>query len=158
MANRITPFFLFNNQSEEAARFYTSIFPNSKIIQVSRYTEAGPAAAGSVMMVSFELDGQSYTALNGGPNAHFTEAVSFVVHCKTQQEVDHYWDKLVAGGEPIQCGWLKDKFGMRWQIVPDALLEWIQDKDTRKAGNVMKAMMQMVKLDIAALQKAYQQA
>lgn len=155
MANTITPFFLFDNCSEEAATFYTSIFPNSRITHISRYTDVGPAPAGSVMMVSFELDGQPYTALNGGPPAQFTEAVSFVVHCKTQKDVDHYWDKLVAGGAAIQCGWLKDKFGMRWQIVPDALLEWVQDKDTRRAGNVMKAMMQMVKLDIATLQDAY---
>ena len=157
MANKITPFFMFAHQAEEAAKFYTSIFPNSKITLISRYSEAGPGPVGGVMMVSFELDGQSYTALNGGPPSSFTESVSFVVHCKNQQEVDHYWDKLTAdGGAAIQCGWLKDKFDLRWQIVPDALLEWVQDKDSRKVANVMTAMMKMVKLDIATLQKAYQ--
>jgi predicted 3-demethylubiquinone-9 3-methyltransferase (glyoxalase superfamily) len=157
MAHKITPMLWLDHQAEEAAKFYTSIFPNSKITQIARYSEVGPGPAGSVMTVGFELDGQPYTALNGGPIFKFTEAVSFVVHCKSQQEVDHYWDSLIAGGSPSQCGWLKDKFGLSWQIVPDVLIELMQDKNTRKAGNVAAAMMKMVKLDIATLQKAYQQ-
>lgn len=157
MTHKITPFFWFDNQAEEAAKFYTSIFPNSKITQIARYSEVGPGPAGSVMTVGFELDGQPYTALNGGPLFQFNESVSFVVHCKSQQEVDHYWDSLIAGGKPSQCGWLKDKFGLSWQIVPDVLIELMQDKDARKARNVVAAMMKMVKLDIATLQKAYNQ-
>lgn len=157
MTHKITPFFWFDTQAEEAAKFYTSIFPNSKITQIARYSEVGPGPAGSVMTVGFELDGQPYTALNGGPLFQFNESVSFVVHCKTQQEVDHYWDSLIAGGAPSQCGWLKDKFGLSWQIVPDALIELMQDKDPHKARNVVAAMMKMVKLDIATLQEAYNQ-
>ncbi len=157
MTNKITPFFWFDHQAEEAAQFYTSIFPNSRITQIARYSEVGPGPAGSVMTVGFELDGQPYTALNGGPLFKFNESVSFVVHCKTQQEVDHYWDRLIAGGAPSQCGWLKDKFGLSWQIVPDVLIELMQDKNPRKARNVVAAMMKMVKLDIATLQKAYHQ-
>lgn len=158
MTHKITPMLWFDHQAEEAAKFYTSIFPNSKITQIARYSEIGPGPAGSVMTIGFELDGQPYTALNGGPIFKFTEAVSFVVHCKSQQEVDHYWDSLLAGGSPSQCGWLKDKFGLSWQIVPDVLIELMQDKDARKAGKVAAAMMKMVKLDIATLQHAYQQA
>lgn len=158
MTHKITPMLWFDHQAEEAAKFYTSIFPNSKITQIARYSEVGPGPAGSVMTIGFELDGQPYTALNGGPIFKFTEAVSFVVHCKSQQEVDHYWDSLIAGGSPSQCGWLKDKYGLSWQIVPDVLIELMQDKDTRKAGKVAAAMMKMVKLDIATLQKAYDNA
>jgi predicted 3-demethylubiquinone-9 3-methyltransferase (glyoxalase superfamily) len=157
MTNKITPMLWFDSQAEEAAKFYTSIFPDSKITQIARYSEVGPGPASSVMTVGFELDGQSYTALNGGPIFKFTEAVSFVVHCKSQQEVDHYWDSLIAGGSPSQCGWLKDKFGLSWQIVPDVLIELMQDKDANKAGRVAAAMMKMVKLDIATLQKAADQ-
>ena len=151
---RITPFLWFNGQAEEAARFYTSVFPNSKIHSISRYGEDGPGPAGSVMTVDFQLDGQPFTALNGGPEFTFTEAVSFVVHCATQLEVDHYWDKLTAGGKPVQCGWLKDRYGLSWQVVPHALLEMIQDKDAAKVRRVMQAMMQMVKLDLQVLKDA----
>jgi len=152
---RITPFLWFDRQAEEAANFYVSIFPNSKIGSTSRYGEAGPGPKGSVMTVAFDLDGLSFTALNGGPMFKFTEAISLVVHCETQAEVDHYWDKLSAGGSEVQCGWLKDKYGLSWQIVPNALIELVQDKDPAKSQRVMAAMMQMKKIDIAALKAAY---
>src|ERR1700758_2309954 len=126
---RITPFLWFDTQAEEAARFYVSIFRNSKIVNVARYGEAGPGPKGSVMTVDFELDGQEFIALNGGPHFKFTEAVSFVVNCDTQQEVDEFWEKLSAGGQQIQCGWLKDKYGLSWQIVPTVLGQLMQDKD-----------------------------
>jgi predicted 3-demethylubiquinone-9 3-methyltransferase (glyoxalase superfamily) len=152
---RITPFLWFDGQAEEAAKFYVSIFPNSKVGSTSRYGDAGPVPKGSVMTVAFELDGLSFTALNGGPMFKFTEAISLVVHCETQAEVDHYWDKLSAGGS-VQCGgWLKDKYGLSWQIVPDALMEFIQDKDPAKSQRVMAAIMQMKKIDIAGLKAAY---
>src|SRR5262249_48813900 len=130
---RITPFLWFDGQAEEAANFYVSIFRNSRIKSVSRYGDGGPGPKGSVMTVGCELDGQAFTALNGGPMYRFTEAVSFVVHCENQAEVDDYWDKLTAGGSEIQCGWLKDRFGLSWQIVPTALFELIDDKDPKKA-------------------------
>jgi predicted 3-demethylubiquinone-9 3-methyltransferase (glyoxalase superfamily) len=152
---RITPFLWFDGQAEEAANFYVSIFPNSKVCATSRYGEAGPGPKGSVMTVAFDLDGLSFTALNGGPMFRFTEAISLVVHCETQAEVDHYWDKLSAGGQQVQCGWLKDKYGLSWQIVPDALIELVQDKDPAKSQRVMAAMMQMKKIDIAGLKAAY---
>ena len=152
---RITPFLWFDGQAKEAANFYVSIFPNSKIGSTSRYGEAGPGPKGSVMTVAFELDGLSFTALNGGPIFKFTEAISLVVHCETQAEVDHYWEKLSAGGQQVQCGWLKDKYGLSWQIVPNALLELAQDKDPAKSQRVMAAMMQMKKIDIAGLKAAY---
>ena len=152
---RITPFLWFDRQAEEAANFYVSIFPNSKVLSTSRYGEGGPGPKGTVMTVSFELDGLSCTALNGGPMFKFTEAISLVVHCETQAEVDHYWDKLSAGGQQVQCGWLKDKYGLSWQIVPNALMEFIQDKDPAKSQRVMAAMMQMKKIDIAGLKAAY---
>ena len=152
---RITPFLWFDGQAEEAAKFYVSIFPNSKLGSTSRYGEAGPGPKGSVMTVAFELDGLSFTALNGGPMFKFTEAISLVVHCETQAEVDHYWDKLSAGGQQVQCGWLKDKYGLSWQIVPNALIELVQDKDPAKSRRVMAAMMQMKKIDIAGLKAAY---
>jgi predicted 3-demethylubiquinone-9 3-methyltransferase (glyoxalase superfamily) len=151
---KITPFLWFNDKAEEAANFYVSVFPNSKIMSVSRCGDAGPGPKGSVMTVAFELDGEPFTALNGGPNFTFTPAVSFVVHCDTQQEVDHYWDKLTAGGKPEQCGWLEDKYGVSWQIVPKALMRLLQDKDPAKSQRVMKVMMQMVKLDIGRLEQA----
>jgi predicted 3-demethylubiquinone-9 3-methyltransferase (glyoxalase superfamily) len=151
---RITPFLWFDGQAEEAANFYVSIFPNSKIGSTSRYGEAGPGPKGSVMTVAFDLDGLSFTGLNGGPMFKFTEAISLVVHCETQAEVDHYWDKLSAGGQQVQCGWLKDKYGLSWQIVPNALIELVQDKDPAKSQRVMAAMMQMKKIDIAGLQAA----
>jgi predicted 3-demethylubiquinone-9 3-methyltransferase (glyoxalase superfamily) len=151
---RINPFLWFDGQAEEAANFYVSIFPNSKIGSTSRYGEAGPGPKGSVMTVAFDLDGLSFTALNGGPMFKFTEAISLVVHCETQAEVDHYWDKLSAGGQQVQCGWLKDKYGLSWQIVPNALIELVQDKDPAKSQRVMAAMMQMKKIDIAGLKAA----
>ena len=151
---RITPFLWFDGQAEEAANFYVSIFPNSKVSSTSRYGEAGPGPKGSVMTIAFDLDGLSFTALNGGPVFKFTEAISLVVHCETQAEVDHYWDKLSAGGQQAQCGWLKDKYGLSWQIVPNALIELVQDKDPAKSQRVMAAMMQMKKIDIAGLKAA----
>jgi predicted 3-demethylubiquinone-9 3-methyltransferase (glyoxalase superfamily) len=151
---RITPFLWFDGHAEEAANFYVSIFPNSKVSSTSRYGEAGPGPKGSVMTIAFDLDGLSFTALNGGPMFKFTEAISLVVHCETQAEVDHYWDKLSAGGQQVQCGWLKDKYGLSWQIVPNALIELVQDKDPAKSQRVMAAMMQMKKIDIAGLKAA----
>jgi predicted 3-demethylubiquinone-9 3-methyltransferase (glyoxalase superfamily) len=156
---RITPFLWFDSQAEEAAKFYVSIFDNSKIGTITRYDEEGARAAGrvvgSLMTVSFELDGQEFVALNGGPVFAFTEAVSFVVNCETQAEVDRFWDTLSAGGRQIQCGWLKDKFGLSWQIVPTVLPEMLRDKDADKAKRVMAAMLTMKKIDIAALKRAY---
>jgi predicted 3-demethylubiquinone-9 3-methyltransferase (glyoxalase superfamily) len=154
---KITPFLWFNDQAEAAMNFYVSIFKNSKAGSVTRYGDAGPGPKGSVMTANFQLEGLDFTALNGGPQFPFTEAVSFVVHCDTQQEIDHYWDKLVAGGKPVQCGWLKDKFGLSWQVVPDVLPRLLKDPDPRKAQRVMKAMLHMVKIDIARLQQAADQ-
>jgi predicted 3-demethylubiquinone-9 3-methyltransferase (glyoxalase superfamily) len=150
----ITPFLWFDHQAEEAATFYASIFPDSKVLKVSRYGEGGPGPAGSVMTVEFQLHGQSFVALNGGPHFQFTEAISFVVNCETQQEVDTYWEKLSAGGAEVQCGWLKDKYGLSWQIVPTALPRLLSNPDREKASRAMKAMMTMKKLDIRALQQA----
>jgi predicted 3-demethylubiquinone-9 3-methyltransferase (glyoxalase superfamily) len=154
--SKITPFLWFDNQAEEAVNLYTSIFKNSKIKEVSRYGEAGPGPAGQVMTVNFQLDGQEFIALNGGPNFKFTEAFSLVVSCETQSEVDMFWEKLSAGGEESQCGWLKDKFGLSWQIVPTALSELASDPDLVKSQRVIQAMLQMRKLDIAGLQRAYE--
>ena len=151
---RITPFMWFDNNAEEAVNFYTSIFPNSRVLSVSRYGEAGPGPAGQVMVMSFQLDGLEFQALNGGPIYKFTEAISFVIDCKTQDEVDMYWEKLSAGGEESQCGWLKDKFGLSWQIVPAALGELMSDPDPVKAQRVTQAMLKMSKLDIQALVNA----
>jgi len=153
---KITPFLWFDDKAEEAAKFYCSVFPNSKIITTTRYGEAGPGPKGSVMTVEFELDGQRVVGLNGGPHFHFSEAFSFTIECKTQAEVDGYWDKLVAGGgEHSQCGWLKDRFGFSWQVVPKVLLEMIADPDPKKAQRTMAAMMKMRKLEIAPLEQAY---
>jgi predicted 3-demethylubiquinone-9 3-methyltransferase (glyoxalase superfamily) len=154
---KITPFLWFDSQAEEAAKFYVSIFKNSKVREVTRYGESGPGPKGSVMTVVFELDGQEFIALNGGPIFKFTEAVSFVVNCETQQELDEFWEKLSAGGQEIQCGWLKDKYGMSWQIVPAILGQLMQDKDPKRSDRVMKALLQMKKLDIAGLKRAYEQ-
>lgn len=154
---KITPFLWFDHQAEEAATLYTSVFPNSRITDVARYGEAGPGPKGSVMTVRFQLDGQEFTALNGGPEYKFTEAISFLVNCETQQEVDRLWDKLSEGGEKGPCGWLKDKFGVSWQIIPTALGQMLGDQDPKKAQNVMQAMLQMTKIDIAALRRAYEQ-
>jgi len=152
---KITPFLWFNNDAEEAVEFYRSIFKNSKTNRVARYGSAGPGPAGSVMTIEFELEGLLFTALNGGPEFKFNESVSFVVNCETQAEVDYYWEKLSAGGKEVQCGWLKDKYGLSWQIVPTALPRMLKDKDPAKRQRVFAAMMQMVKLDIATFQRAY---
>ncbi len=155
---KITPFLWFDHQAEEAAGFYTSIFPNSKIVKVVRYGDAGPGPAGSAMTVEFQLEGQSFVALNGGPHFKFTEAISFVVNCQTQHEVDSYWEKLSVGGVEVQCGWLKDQFGLSWQIVPTVLPELLSDPDPEKSARVMKAMLTMKKLDIRALRQAHDKA
>jgi predicted 3-demethylubiquinone-9 3-methyltransferase (glyoxalase superfamily) len=154
---KITPYLWFDGQAEEAMNFYTSVFTHSKVVAVSRFGEAGPRPAGMVLTATFELEGQEFVALNGGPEYAFTPAISFFVHCETQTEVDELWDKLSAGGEAGQCGWLKDKFGVSWQIVPDILGEMLNDQDAEKSKRVMLAMLKMGKLDIAALKQAYQQ-
>jgi len=160
---KITPFLWFDTQAEEAANFYTSIFKNSKIVSVARYGEEGAKASGrpkgTAMTVAFQLDGQKFVALNGGPHFKFSEAVSFVVNCETQEEVDHYWEKLSAGGDEKaqQCGWLKDKYGLSWQIVPAVMVEMLQDNDPKKSERVMGALLKMKKLDIKTLRRAYEQ-
>jgi predicted 3-demethylubiquinone-9 3-methyltransferase (glyoxalase superfamily) len=157
---KITPFLWFDDQAEEAVKFYTSIFKNSKVESVFRYDEASAQPSGrpegSVMTVDFQLEGQDFVALNGGPHFKFTEAVSFVVNCESQEEVDYYWDKLSAGGDETaqQCGWLKDKYGLSWQIVPTVLIELFNDPDPVKSQRVVQAMLQMKKIDIAALKQA----
>jgi predicted 3-demethylubiquinone-9 3-methyltransferase (glyoxalase superfamily) len=145
----------FDTQGEAAANYYTSIFKNSKIGRVGRYTEAGPGPAGTVMVVEFELNGQQFVALNGGPQFTFNEAISFQVMCADQDEVDHYWSKLSEGGQEAACGWLKDKYGLSWQVIPTALIDMISDEDPKKVQRVTEAMLTMTKFDIAALQKAY---
>ncbi len=154
---RITPFLWLDTQAEEAATFYISIFNNSRITKVTRYGEAGPGPAGSVMTVAFELDGQPFVALNGGPHFKFNEAISFVVDCRTQSDVDEFWQKLSAGGEEGPCGWLKDKYGLSWQVVPAGLAGMLSGPDPEKSKRAMAAMMKMKKLDIAALERAYTQ-
>lgn len=160
ITQKITPFLWFDNQAEEAARFYASIFKNSKIGDIVRYDEeaAKPTGRepGSVMVIEFQLEGQEFVALNGGPIFKFTEAISMVVNCATQEEIDYFWSKLSAGGEESRCGWLKDKFGLSWQVVPIALTEMLKDKDAARAKRVMHAMLQMDKIDLVALEKAYQ--
>lgn len=156
ISQKITPFLWFDTNAEEAANFYTSIFKNSSIDGKSYYGDSGPGPKGSVMVVAFTLDGQKFTGLNGGPTYKFTEAVSFVVNCDSQEEVDHYWSKLTEGGQEVQCGWLKDKFGLSWQIVPVRLMELIQDKDAAKRNRVMNAMMKMIKIDLPTIEKAAQ--
>jgi predicted 3-demethylubiquinone-9 3-methyltransferase (glyoxalase superfamily) len=151
---KISPFLWFDKEAEEAVDFYISVFKNAKKGDVTRYSEAGPGPKGGVMTVSFELEGLQFTALNAGPHFKFSEAISFVVACETQDEVDYYWDKLAAGGEPGPCGWLKDRFGLSWQIVPNILLKFIREPDSAKVARVMQAMMQMKKLDIAKLKEA----
>jgi predicted 3-demethylubiquinone-9 3-methyltransferase (glyoxalase superfamily) len=152
---KITPFLWFDGQAEEAMNFYTSIFKNSKSGTVHRYGDAGPGPKGTVMSATFELEGQKFMALNGGPLFKFTPAISFFVNCETQQEVDELWENLSAGGEKSRCGWLKDKFGVSWQIIPTALGELLGDKDAAKAKRVMQAMLQMDKIDIEGLKRAY---
>ena len=158
---RISPFLWFDDKAEEAATFYTAIFKNSKIVNIARYGDAGAEVSGrpkgTVMTVEFQLEGQEFVALNGGPQFKFTEAISFVVNCQTQEEVDEYWKKLSDGGQEVQCGWLKDKYGLSWQIVPTILGEMLSDPDPKKAETVMKAMLQMKKIDIKALKQAYEQ-
>jgi len=151
---KITPFLWFDGNAEEAMNFYTSIFRNAKVGSISRYGEAGPGPAGSVLTASFELEGLQFTALNGGPHFKFNEAISFHVACESQQEVDYFWERLGAGGQIQQCGWLKDKFGVSWQIVPTALPRLLGNPDRAKANRVMQTMLQMKKLDIAALERA----
>lgn len=154
---KITPFLWFDSQAEEAMNFYVSIFRNSKVLTVNRYGDAGPGPKGSVVTANFLLDGQEFVALNGGPQYKFTPAISFVVNCKSQQEVDELWEKLSAGGREGQCAWLQDKFGVSWQIVPTVLVKLLSDPDPIKAQRVMAAMMKMKKIDIAALKRAYGQ-
>jgi predicted 3-demethylubiquinone-9 3-methyltransferase (glyoxalase superfamily) len=154
---KITPFLWFDNQAEEAMNLYVSIFKNSKILSISRYGEAGPGPAGSVMTATFQLEGQEFMVLNGGPDHKFTEAISLFVDCKTQEEVDELWEKFSEGGEQGPCGWLKDRFGLSWQIVPSVLGELLRDPDPAKSQRVMKAMLQMSKIDIAGLKAAYEQ-
>jgi predicted 3-demethylubiquinone-9 3-methyltransferase (glyoxalase superfamily) len=154
-SNKIKPFLWFENQAEEAAKFYTSIFKNSKIGNIARYPEGSPGPAGTVMTIEFQLEGQDFIALNGGPIYKFNEAVSFSVECETQEEIDYYWERLLAGGgKPVQCGWLKDRYGLSWQVNPIFLAEVFASKDAKKAERVMKAMLPMVKLDLKTLKEA----
>ena len=159
---KIAPFLWFDNHAEDAVKFYVSIFRNSKIGSITRYEEEAAKASGrpegSVMTVAFELAGQEFVALNGGPLFKFSEAISFVVNCETQEEVDHFWEKLSAGGQEVQCGWLKDRFGVSWQVVPTVLGEMLQDKDREKSKRVMAAMLKMKRINIEALKKAYEAA
>jgi predicted 3-demethylubiquinone-9 3-methyltransferase (glyoxalase superfamily) len=152
---RITPFLWFNDKAEEAMNFYVSIFKNSRVVSVTRYGEAGPGPRGTVMMATFQIEGQDFFALNGGPQFSFTPAISLFVNYETQQEVDEIWEKLSQGGEKQRCGWLKDKYGLSWQIVPSVLGKMMQDKDPEKSKRVMQAMLQMDKIDIGGLKKAY---
>jgi predicted 3-demethylubiquinone-9 3-methyltransferase (glyoxalase superfamily) len=152
---KITPFLWFDGRAEEAAEFYVSIFRDAKVTALTRYGEAGPGPKGSVMTAVFEIEGQRFIALNGGPHFSFTPAISFVVSCATQEEIDWYWDKLLEGGAAQQCGWLTDKFGVTSQIVPDVISEMMQDKDPERSRRVMAAVMGMIKLDIARLKAAY---
>ena len=155
---KITPFLWFDGKAEEAMNFYVSVFNNSKVVRVTRYGEGGPGPKGTVMSATFELDGQQFYALNGGPQSTFTPAISLFVNCETQEEVDQLWEKLSEGGRKERCGWLKDKYGLSWQIIPSALGKLLGDKDPAKANRVMMAMLQMDKIDIQRLQQAYEQA
>ena len=152
---KIVPFLWFNDKAEEAMNYYVSIFPNSKVVEVRRYGPEGPGPKDSVMTATFELDGQTFHALNGGPQYQFTPAISFFVNCDTQREVDALWEKLSAGGEKQPCGWVKDRYGLSWQVIPTILGKLMRDKDPQKAGRVMKAMLQMTKIDIKQIEKAY---
>lgn len=155
---KITPFLWFNDQAEEAANFYTSIFANSKVGSITRYDEGGPGPKGTAMVVNFQIEGQDFIALNGGPAHKFSEAFSLFVSCKTQEEVDTLWAKLTDGGEEGPCGWLKDKYGLSWQIIPTEMMKLMGDPDRTKAGRVMQAMLKMQKIDMAVLKQAHQQA
>jgi len=154
---KITPYLWFDNQAEEAVNFYTSIFKDSKILSMSRLPAEAPGQSGPVITATFQIEGQTFMALNGGPMYRFAEAVSFFVSCQTQEEVDYYWDRLLEGGEAQMCGWLKDKYGLSWQIIPQALMQLMGDPDPEKARRVMEAMLKMVKIDIAGLKQAYEQ-
>ena len=154
---RITPCLWFDGRAEEAAEFYTSIFKDSKVGKIARYGEAGPGKPGSVMTVTFEIEGEEFMGLNGGPQFQFSNAISFVIHCKNQKRVDYYWDRLMEGGAPQQCGWLTDKFGVSWQVVPNILPKLLRDKDPERSQRVMQAMLPMVKLDVKALKEAGKQ-
>lgn len=151
---KITPMLWFNNDAEEAVNFYVSVFKNAKILGTSYYGDTGAGPKGTVMTVEFELDGQRFTALNGGPTFKFTEAISLVVHCETQEEIDYFWEKLSEGGQKVECGWIKDKYGLSWQIVPKQLLELLAEGDSAKTDRVMRAVMSMKKLDIEDLKRA----
>jgi predicted 3-demethylubiquinone-9 3-methyltransferase (glyoxalase superfamily) len=153
---KITPCLWFDNNAEEAVQFYASIFKDSKTLATARYGDTGPGPKGSVLTIKFALNGQEFLALNGGPIFKFTEAVSLIVNCENQQEIDHYWEKLSAGGKKVQCGWLKDKYGLSWQVVPTILSELVSDKDPEKSNRVMQAVMKMIKLDIEGLKQAYE--
>ncbi len=155
---KITPFLWFDGKAEEAMNFYVSIFKNSRVVRVTRYGESGPGPKGTVMSATFQLEGQDFFALNGGPQFQFTPAISLFVSCETQQEVDELWEKLSKGGEKERCGWLKDRYGLSWQVIPSVLGKMLQDKDPEKSKRVMKAMMQMEKIDLNGLQKAYDRA
>jgi predicted 3-demethylubiquinone-9 3-methyltransferase (glyoxalase superfamily) len=155
---RITPFLWYDNQAEKAANFYTTIFKNSKITNIARYGDAGPGPKGSVMIVTFQLEGQNFTALNGGPTFKFTPAISLFVDCETQEEVDQLWDKLSEGGRKDRCGWLQDKYGLSWQIIPRALQTLMSDPDPKRSSRVMQAMLQMDKIDVSKLQEAHDRA
>ncbi|RYD58364.1 MAG: VOC family protein [Sphingobacteriales bacterium] len=152
---KITPFLWFDNNAEEAIQLYTSLFKNSKVKDIVRYGPMGPGPEGSVMTASFEIEGQEFAVINGGPMYKFTEAVSFVIHCDSQEEVDLYWNKLSEGGQEQMCGWLKDRFGLSWQIIPRAMIQMFKDKDGKRAQRAMQAMMKMRKIDIPALQRAF---
>jgi predicted 3-demethylubiquinone-9 3-methyltransferase (glyoxalase superfamily) len=154
---KLTPFLWFDNQAEEAMKFYVSVFKNSKVVSVTRYGEGGLGPKGTVMTATFQLDGQDFMALNGGPHFKFTEAISFFVNCETQQEVDELWENLSEGGEKSRCGWLKDKYGLSWQVIPSVLGEMLRNKDPEKSKRVMMAMLQMDKIDIETLKQAYEQ-
>jgi predicted 3-demethylubiquinone-9 3-methyltransferase (glyoxalase superfamily) len=156
MSDKIFPCLWFDGNAEEAMRFYASVFRNVKFLDETRYTEAGPGSAGSLLTVTVEIEGQRFVALNGGPQYQFTPAVSFFVNCDSQEEIDRLWSRLCEGGTPVQCGWLTDRYGLSWQIVPRTLLEMIKDPDTTRVTRVMRAMFKMVKLDAAALQRAYE--
>jgi predicted 3-demethylubiquinone-9 3-methyltransferase (glyoxalase superfamily) len=155
MQRKITPFLWFDGNAEEAANFYVSVFPDARITARSYYGDAGPGPQGALMTITFELDGQEFVGLNGGPQYRFTPAVSFFIECEDQAEIDRYWEKLVDGGRPVACGWVTDRFGLSWQVVPAALLAMLQDADRARAQRVMSAMLQMVKLDLSALQRAW---
>ncbi|MFY9951517.1 MAG: VOC family protein [Candidatus Sulfotelmatobacter sp.] len=153
---KIVPFLWFDGNAEEAMNFYTSIFKNSKVGQITRCGDAGPGPKGSVLTAKFQIEGQEFMALNGGPEFKFTPAISFFVNCETQKEVDELWEKLLAGGKAMQCGWLTDKFGISWQIIPKALMEFLGDKDPQKSQRVMQAMMKMIKIDVEGLKRAHE--